>query len=88
MYCPVGRVQRSPYPLMRQVKHMESPVGEPALRQAAVLITHWNRRDIEAVVMLLAELETDEAHDMIVAMLMLRDKTDEEISQLMLRVPA
>lgn len=64
---------------------MQAPVGEPALRRAAVLMTHWNRRDIEAVVLLVADLdELDEAHDMIVALLMLRDKTPDEINRLVL----
>lgn len=48
-------------------------------------MTHWNRRDIEAVVLLVADLdELDEAHDMIVALLMLRDKTPDEINRLVL----
>ncbi len=67
---------------------MEAPVGEPALRHAAVLITHWTRRDIEAVVTLLAGLSTDDAQDMIIALLVLKDKTGDEISRLVLSVPA
>jgi hypothetical protein len=68
---------------------MQAPVSGPALRQAAVLATHWNRRDIEAVVLLVAELnDLDLAHDMIVALLMLRDKSQEEISTLVQGVPA
>lgn len=68
---------------------MQAPVGEPALRQAAVLTTHWNRRDIEAVTLLVAELDDlDAAHDMIVALLVIKDKTPDEINRLVLRVPA
>ena len=68
---------------------MQAPVGESALRQAAVLATHWSRRDIEAVVLLVAELEDlDAAHDMIIALLMLRDKTPDEINRLVLGVSA
>lgn len=88
MYCPLAGAALS-LPPDTTGKHMEPPVGESALRQAAVLTTHWNRRDIEAVVMLVAELEElDAAHDMIVALLMLRGKTPDEIHQLVLRVPA
>ena len=68
---------------------MQAPVSEPALRQAAVLATHWSRRDIEAVVLLVAQLEDlDATHDMIVALLMLRDKTPDEIRRLVDGVPA
>jgi len=50
---------------------------DPALRQAAVLLTHWNRCDVEAVTLLLAGLDdVDEARDMILALLILRNKTD------------
>jgi hypothetical protein len=66
---------------------MQAPVGKPTLRQAAVLATRWSRRDIEAVVQSVAELDSlDAAHDMIVALLMLTDKTPDEINQLVLGV--
>lgn len=55
---------------------------EPALRQAAVLLTHWASRDIEAVTILLADIEDDVARDTILALLILRDSTSDEIARL------
>jgi hypothetical protein len=55
---------------------------EPALRQAAVLLTHWASRDIEAVTILLADIEEETARDTILALLILRKSTPEEIARL------
>lgn len=61
-----------------------TPVAEPALAQAAALITHWGRGDIEAVVILLAGMQDrQELEDLVVAQLILRDKTPEYISRLL-----
>lgn len=60
-------------------------VREPAIRQAAVITAHWNARDIEAVTLLMADIEDrDEMGDLIVALLLLRDKTPQEIRKIIL----
>lgn len=69
---------------------------EPALASAAVLTSHWARGDVGTVIMRLAELtaqwETrdalavrDEARDLILALLILRGKTDAEIAAITCR---
>lgn len=58
---------------------------EPSIRQAAALTCHWQQRDIEAVVMLLTEIQDQaEAEDLVVALLGMRDKPMEEVRALLL----
>jgi hypothetical protein len=53
---------------------------EPAVAMAAALIIHWSRHDIEAVVLMLADIkDKDEAEDVITALLLLRDRTAAEL---------
>lgn len=60
-------------------------VAEPAIRAAAVLTHHWTTRDIEAVILLLAEIRNrDELEDLILALLMVRSKSADEISRIIL----
>jgi hypothetical protein len=61
-------------------------VSEPAIRQAAALTIHWQRGDIEAVVLLMAEEigSQDEAEDVITALLMLRGRDLAEMEELVL----
>jgi hypothetical protein len=59
--------------------------AEPSLRQAAVLTQHWTARDIEAVVLLMAEIkDKEEAEDLIVALLMLRGRSMDDIRKIIL----
>jgi len=61
-------------------------VQEPAIITAAALAVHVSREDIEAVVLMLAEIkDKDEAEDIIVALLLLRGKTVDELRGLALR---
>jgi hypothetical protein len=61
-----------------------TPCTEPAFRQAAALITHWERLDIEAFVVLLSDLGLDlQAQDLVQALVMLRDRPGEEIAGLL-----
>ena len=57
---------------------------DPQTRLAAVLTAHWQAGDIEAVVLLLAEEigSQQEAEDVLVALLMIRDKPMEEITRI------
>jgi hypothetical protein len=53
---------------------------EPAMRQAAALTVHMERKDIEAVVLMLTDLASqEEAEDVIVALLLLRGRSDEDV---------
>jgi hypothetical protein len=53
---------------------------EPAVAMAAALIIHWSRHDIEAVVLMLADIkDKDEAEDVITALLLLRDRPAAEL---------
>ena len=62
---------------------------EPVIRQAAVLTAHWAARDIEAVVFLLAGIrDKEEAEDLVIALLQLRDKSDSQIARIVRAVPA
>lgn len=63
---------------------MHPPVEEPAIKLAAALTTHWERRDIEAVVLLLADLDKEDAQDIIVALLLLREKSMEDIARMLM----
>jgi len=54
----------------------------PTLRQAAALTLHWERGDIEAVVVMVSDIESqDEAEDLIMALLMLRSRSITEIQR-------
>jgi hypothetical protein len=64
---------------------MQPAVGEPAIRQAAVLTAHWTARDIEAVIMLMADtMDADELKDLIIALLLVREMTPDEIRKIIL----
>jgi hypothetical protein len=64
---------------------MQAVVAEPAIRQAAVITTHWIARDIEAVIMLMTDIkDRDEAEDLIIALLLLRDRTPDDIRKIIL----
>ncbi len=57
---------------------------EPSIATAAALTVHWGNRDIEAVVVLLAEVTSQqEAEDIIVALLGMRDKPAAEVRELL-----
>ncbi len=59
---------------------------EPAIGMAAALIVHWSRQDIEAVVLMLAEIrDKDEAEDVITALLLLRERSAADLARLALR---
>jgi hypothetical protein len=55
---------------------------EPALRQAAVLLTHWQNKDVEAVVLLVADMTRQDAEDVITALLLLHGRPAEKIREL------
>lgn len=58
---------------------------EPAIGAAAALIVHWSRHDIEAVVLMLAEIrDKDEAEDIITALLLLRERSAADLARLAL----
>lgn len=60
-------------------------VQEPSVTMAAALMLHWESKDIEAVVVLLSEIGSqEEAEDIITALLMLRHRLDEELRELAL----
>jgi hypothetical protein len=62
-------------------------VTEPCIRAAAVLTSHWLDRDMEAVVLLLAEVTTlDEALDLVTGMLLTRELAPEVITSI-IRMP-
>lgn len=62
-------------------------MSEPAVRQAAAMAVHWDRGDIEAAVLMLAEISTkEEAEDLVVALLHLRGRSTEELLKLVQRV--
>lgn len=71
--------------------HVRQEPAEPeaapsAISLAAALIVHWSRHDIEAVVLMLAEIsDLDEAEDIITALLLLRDRSTADLAQLALR---
>jgi hypothetical protein len=57
---------------------------EPSMRTAALLTMYWQSRDIEAVVILLAELTERgcacrDLEDLVTALLMMRDKPMEQV---------
>lgn len=58
---------------------------EPAIAMAAALIVHWSRHDIEAAVLLLADIgDKDEAEDIITALLLLREKPLAELEKMLI----
>lgn len=57
---------------------------EPSIATAAALTVHWENRDIEAVVVLLAEITSQQdAEDVVVALLGMRDKPMKEVRKLL-----
>jgi len=59
---------------------------EPAVGVAAALILHWSRRDIEAAVLMIADIkDKEEALDVITALLILRDRALADLPQIALR---
>lgn len=59
---------------------------EPSVRLAALLTLHWQARDIEAVVLLLAELTEEgcrcqDLEDLVTALLMMRDKPMDQVEK-------
>lgn len=63
---------------------------EPALRTGALLIKHWvHNKDVEAAIMLMAEIGTrEEAEDVITALLLLHGRSAAQLNALILGVPA
>jgi hypothetical protein len=60
-------------------------VQEPAVRQAAALVLHWVRKDIEAVVLLMADIAgKEEAEDIIIALLQLHGRPIADIHKAVL----
>ena len=60
-------------------------VHEPAIQTAAALIIHWSRLDVEAVVIMMADIaDQEEAEDIITALLQLRDRDIEDVRKLVL----
>lgn len=61
-------------------------VTEPSIRLAAVLTSHWQARDIEAVILLLKELRREgecrcqDLEDLATALLMMRDMPMDKIT--------
>jgi hypothetical protein len=52
-----------------------------SIRRAAALAVHWDRKDIEAVVLMMTEISSQqEAEDLVTGLLMLRDRTPREIA--------
>ena len=61
-------------------------VQEPAIAMAAALAVHWSRKDIEAAVMMIAEIgDKEEALDVITALLLLRDRSLADLREIALR---
>jgi hypothetical protein len=61
-------------------------VQEPAIATAAALALHMSRGDVEAVVLMLAGVkDKDEAEDIIMALLLQRDRPLAELRVLALR---
>ena len=65
---------------------------EPSIRTAALLTMYWQSRDIEAVVLLLADLtETGCAcqnlEDLVTALLMMRDKPMSQVQMIAQALP-
>lgn len=62
-------------------------ITEPCIRAAAVLTSHWHAGDMEAVVLLLAEVASQqEAEDLVVGLLLTRDLSPETITSI-IRTP-
>lgn len=55
---------------------------ESSIRQAAVLTAHWQARDVEAVTLLLSDVRGEEAQDLVLALLMLRDVPLEQVQRI------
>lgn len=61
-------------------------IDEPCIRAAAVLTSHWLADDMEAVVLLLNEVESlDEAVDLVTGMLLTRKLSGEIITSIVRR---
>lgn len=59
---------------------------EEAVRHAAALTTHWLNHDIEAVILLLADLSLpDDAQDLIISLLLIRDRTPDQVRRMITR---
>lgn len=62
-------------------------VPEPSIVTAAALSIHWERGDIEAVVLLMSEIKSqEEAEDIITALLILRGRSIDEMHKLLINV--
>jgi hypothetical protein len=60
-------------------------VQEPAITTAAALSLHWDSGDIEAVVILLADISgQEEAEDIITSLLVLRNKSADDLRKLLI----
>jgi hypothetical protein len=56
---------------------------EPALYRAAILLAHWQKADVEAVVLLLAEIITiDDLGDLVVGLLQLHGQPPEAVAKI------
>jgi hypothetical protein len=60
-------------------------ITEPALQQAAVLLAHWHRRDIEAVVLLSAGFTDQECRDVITGLLILSGAPQQKVADIVSR---
>lgn len=62
----------------------EMHASEPGMRQAAALILHWERGDIEAVVLLIGDIpDQAQAEDIITAMLILRERELRDLERML-----
>jgi len=60
-------------------------VQEPAIKFAAALVVHWSRHDIEAAVLMIADIkDKEDAEDVITALLLLRGRSLDDLRELAL----